>query len=103
MTIRQFSLVKVEVYPTTDINIRKILLPGTFVFDKSTHNDVMDDFWGKNISIHAIVGKNGSGKSTLFDIILILINNLSYYVLKDSWNNGNTLPLKYVQKICGCW
>lgn len=102
MTIRQFSLVKVEVYPTTDINIRKILLPGTFVFDKSTHNDVMDDFWGKNISIHAIVGKNGSGKSTLFDIILILINNLSYYVLKDSWNNGNTLPLKYVQKICGC-
>ncbi len=102
MTIRQFSLVKVEVYPTTDINIRKILLPGTFVFDKSTHNDVMDDFWGKNISIHAIVGKNGSGKSTLFGIILILINNLSYYVLKDSWNNGNTLPLKYVQKICGC-
>lgn len=100
MTIRQFSLVKV--YPITDINIRKILLPGTFVFDKSTHNDVMDDFWGKNISIHAIVGKNGSGKSTLFDIILILINNLSYYVLKDSWNNGNTLPLKYVQKICGC-
>lgn len=101
MTIRQFSLVKVEVYPTTDTDIRKILLPGTFVFDKSTHNDVMDDFWGKNISIHAIVGKNGSGKSTLFDIILILINNLSYYVLKDSWNNENTLALKYVQGICG--
>lgn len=37
MTIRQFSLVKVEVYPTTDTDIRKILLPGTFVFDKSTH------------------------------------------------------------------
>ena len=54
----------------------------------------MDDFWGKNISIHAIVGKNGSGKSTLFDIILILINNFSYYVLKNSWNNDNTLPLK---------
>lgn len=101
MTIRQFSLVKVEVYPTTDTDIRKILLPCTFVFDKSTHNDVMDDFWGKNISIHAIVGKNGSGKSTLFDIILILINNLSYYVLKDSWNNENTLALKYVQGICG--
>jgi hypothetical protein len=38
---------------------------------------------------------------SLFDIILILINNLSYYVLKDSWNNENTLALKYVQGICG--
>lgn len=102
MNIHQFSLVKLEVRSSTDITIRKRLSPGSFVFDNSALNGVMNDFWGKNISIHAIVGKNGSGKSTLFDIILILINNLSYYVLKDSWNNGNTLPLKYVQEMCGC-
>ena len=102
MNIHQFSLVKLEVRSSTDITIRKRLSPGSFVFDNSALNGVMSDFWGKNISIHAIVGKNGSGKSTLFDIILILINNLSYYVLKDSWNNGNTLPLKYVQEMCGC-
>ena len=73
MNIHQFSLVKLEVRSSTDIMIRKRLSPGSFVFDNSALNGVMDDFWGKNISIHAIVGKNGSGKSTLFDIILILI------------------------------
>lgn len=98
---KEFSLVKVEIYPSTDIEIRKRLEAGTFSFEKSSDVDTMRNFWGEDISIHAIVGKNGSGKSTLFDIILMLINNFSYYVLKDSWNNDNTLPLKYVQGMCG--
>lgn len=97
---KEFSLVKVEIYPSTDIEIRKRLEAGTFSFEKSSDVDTMRNFWGENISIHAIVGKNGSGKSTLFDIILMLINNFSYYVLKDSWNNTGTLPLKYVQGLC---
>lgn len=98
---KEFSLVKVEIYPSTDIEIRKRLETGTFSFEKRSDVDTMRNFWGEDISIHAIVGKNGSGKSTLFDIILMLINNFSYYVLKDSWNNDNTLPLKYVQGMCG--
>ena len=98
---KEFSLVKVEIYPSTDIEIRKRLEAGTFSFEKRSDVDTMRNFWGEDISIHAIVGKNGSGKSTLFDIILMLINNFSYYVLKDSWNNDNTLPLKYVQGMCG--
>lgn len=101
MNTSHFAFIKVEIYPTTDMEIRKRLLPGIFSFENPRRNDVMDNFWGNNISIHAIVGKNGSGKSTLFDIILILINNFSYYVLKDSWNNDDTLPLKYVQGMCG--
>lgn len=102
MRTERFSLLRVEIYSLTDIEMRKRLLPGSFVFEKSTSKSVMDDFWGKNISIHAIVGKNGSGKSTLLDFILILINNFSYYVLKNSWINEKTLPLKYVQGIKGC-
>lgn len=98
---KEFSLVKVEIYPSTDIEIRKRLEAGTFSFEKRSDVDTMRNFWGEDISIHAIVGKNGSGKSTLFDIILMLINNFSYYVLKDSWNNDNTFPLKYVQGMCG--
>ena len=98
-----FSLISLHLFQSTDSCILKRLKSGTYLFERITTDETrtMDDFWGKNISIHAIVGKNGSGKSTLFDIILILINNFSYYVLKDSWNNDNTLPLKYVQGMCG--
>lgn len=97
---KEFFLVKVAIFPSTDIEIRKRLEFGVFSFGKGSNVDTMRNFWGENISIHAIVGKNGSGKSTLFDIILMLINNFSYYVLKDTWNNPNTLPLKYVQGLC---
>lgn len=98
-----FSLISLHLFQSTDSCILKRLKSGTYLFERITTDETrtMDDFWGKNISIHAIVGKNGSGKSTLFDIILILINNFSYYVLKDSWNNENTLSLKYVQGMCG--
>lgn len=97
---KEFSLVKVAIFPSTDIEIRKRLESGVFSFEKVSDVDAMRNFWGENISIHAIVGKNGSGKSTLFDTILMLINNFSYYVLKDTWNNPNTLPLKFVQGLC---
>ena len=97
---KEFFLVKVAIFPSTDIEIRKRLEFGVFSFGKGSNVDTMRNFWGENISIHAIVGKNGSGKSTLFDIILMLINNFSYYVLKDTWNNPNTLPLKNVQGLC---
>ena len=34
------------------------------------------EFYGKNVRLHAIVGKNGSGKSSILDIMLRMINNL---------------------------
>lgn len=41
------------------------------------------NFFARNISVHAIVGKNGSGKSTLLEILFRLANNLSFALMSE--------------------
>lgn len=67
----------------------------------------VEDFFGKNINVTAIVGENGSGKSTLIDILYKLLYNIelnfefifvydNYYIstIKNISINGNLTEKK---------
>jgi hypothetical protein len=84
----KFSLIALKVLPNNDKSIQKILKEGWFLFNQSYkvgHDEIKpnkdyplsDDFFGKNISISAIVGKNGSGKSSLLELLFRMMYNLS--------------------------
>jgi len=59
--------------------------------DEKGNKKYIENFFGDNINITAIVGKNGSGKSSLFEIlaqILILKNKIKYfYIINNGINN----------------
>ncbi|WP_321480635.1 ABC transporter ATP-binding protein [uncultured Bacteroides sp.] len=66
-----------------------------------THErNVPKDFYGNNISIHAIVGKNGCGKSTIVEFLFRLINNLAFQFL-GSQKHTVADPLGYVKGLAG--
>ena len=58
---------------------------------------VPQDFFGHNISVHAIVGENGSGKSSLLDLMYRLINNFSFMLELGMHKSAGAMKLCYVQ------
>ncbi|MDR1759637.1 MAG: AAA family ATPase [Fibrobacter sp.] len=92
----RFSLIALRILDNKDEKsekINKVLKPGWYLFNQSyklekdelvinTDYPLSDDFFGKNISINAIVGKNGGGKSSIIDLVLRIINNFAEQVLK---------------------
>jgi len=91
---QQFSIVGLNILTECDPHIRKNLDIGYFFFNEwcefkngkvQIANTIIpeDNFFGKNISIQAIVGKNGSGKSSILEIIYRLINNFACHLVKE--------------------
>lgn len=56
------------------------------------------DFYGRNIKLHAIVGRNGSGKSSLLDIMIRMINNVGALMCKKE-KRGASDRVRYARHI----
>ena len=73
---------------------RKNLEVETYQFGESG----LKDFFGKNVSLHTIVGKNGSGKSSLLDIMFRMVNNVGAVMCKQESRDASA-RVRYVRHI----
>lgn len=94
--IKAFSLAALELLSVSDEDkeamdrMRKILSEPIYIFNDrvkvvdgkvvATPDHIADDFFGKNITVQALVGKNGSGKSSILDLVYRVLNNLGYTI-----------------------
>ena len=86
---REFVLGVLRILPNCEHSLRKTLEDEYYVLNQRcivdtikhvvslSSNKNMVDFFGKGITIQAVVGVNGSGKSSLFELIYRIINNIS--------------------------
>ena len=91
----QFSLIALDLRNQPEGHILKTLKNQMYFFDKrytmiggqimfqpeAEVDAIVNDLYGENIHIQAIVGKNGAGKTSMLDIIYRIINNLSFSML----------------------
>lgn len=87
-----FTIKSLKIYQ--ECRYRKNLKEGTFFFEDCS----IDDFYGKNITLHTIVGKNGSGKSSLLDIVFRILNNMGALMCKyiNSDSNNSVRYVRYI-------
>lgn len=94
--IKAFSLAALELLSVPDEDkeamdrMRKILSEPIYIFNDrvkvvdgkvvANPDHIADDFFGKNITVQALVGKNGSGKSSILDLVYRVLNNLGYTI-----------------------
>lgn len=90
---------------------KKCLKPDTYFFNDrlmmsedgtiviNPQSKIPKDFFGKNISIQAIVGQNGSGKSSILELIYRLINNFSFMLELGMHSNDASIKLCYVKDL----
>lgn len=82
----------ITIYP--DCRYRKNLEAGLYSFDTW----VLEEFYGSNVRLHAIVGKNGSGKSSLLDIMIRIVNNVGALMCKKEKRDASD-RVSYVRHI----
>lgn len=104
---KDFSICALEILQGCSCG--RILKKGLYLFDDRlsfdtdgsyigvNESEVPKDFFGPNISVHAIVGENGSGKSSLLDLIYRLINNFSFMLELGMHKSAGAMKLCYVQ------
>jgi hypothetical protein len=108
-----FIISALHILPQCDPSLKKGLKDEWFLFNDSVRlegtpkkivlnhkNRMKGDYYGKNISISAIVGVNGSGKSSLFEILYRIINNVS--ALFERYENRNAARKLYFIKGLYC-
>ena len=82
----------ITIYP--DCRYRKNLEAGLYSFDTWA----LEEYYGSNVRLHAIVGKNGSGKSSLLDIMIRIINNAGALMCKKEKRDASD-RVSYVRHI----
>ena len=110
--LRHFSLLSLTVkdvpagYDAEQFFIRdsykKNLKEGTYYFNvwHKDNSPYVQEFFGENISIQAIVGRNGSGKSTIMDLVIKTINNFAFCLYGNEPKDNalqEQFPLRYVR------
>ena len=108
-----FIISALHILPQCDPSLKKGLKDEWFLFNDSVRlegtpkkivlnhkNRMKGDYYGKNISISAIVGVNGSGKSSLFEMLYRIINNVS--ALFERYENRNAARKLYFIKGLYC-
>ena len=104
---RDFSICALKILPNCACG--RILKEGLYQFDDCLdfnsvgsspsikQSKVPRDFYGTNITFHAIVGENGSGKSSLLELMYRVINNFSFMLELGMHKSAGAMRLCYVQ------